>query len=72
MTAETVIAQQLRDEIEARYKTYKLERLLLAASAARIVELDALIAFVETIGTNVKVAPRPIVTPIPSKVKPND
>lgn len=54
------IAQELRNEIEARLNAAKRERDQLAGAAARIAELDAFIAYLEDeTRTEFRVAPRP-------------
>jgi hypothetical protein len=69
MTAEDKLAQDLRDEIEARYRSYKMERATLAAAASRTLELDALIAFIEAPTPTIKIAPRPAPMAAPSAIK---
>lgn len=54
------IAQEMRNEMEARLNSAKRERAALADAAQRIVELDALIAYLEDENhTSIPIAPRP-------------
>lgn len=66
-TPEEHIAQQLRDELQARIGAWKAEREQLLRASVRIAELDALIALAEDdTKTEFKVAPRPCPTPLPA------
>jgi len=47
MTPEDVLAKELRGEIDARVRTWKEERRQLEKAAARIAELDALLALAD-------------------------
>ena len=47
MTPEDLIAKELRGEIDARVNTWKEERRQLEKAAARIAELDALLAYAD-------------------------
>lgn len=58
MTPENVIAKELRAELDARLNAWKRERADLSKAAARIAELDTLIAFAEADREQFKVAPR--------------
>lgn len=46
-TPEDIVATELRNELQARVNAWKAEREQLTKAAARIAELDALIAFAE-------------------------
>lgn len=59
MAAEDVIASELRDELEARLRSWRNERTALLLAPLRIAELDALIATAEQDATTIKIAPRP-------------
>lgn len=64
-TAEEKIAQELRNELEARINGWKAERAIIIASQGRLAELDALIAAAEdNTKTSFTVAPRPKRAPI--------
>lgn len=59
MTAEDVVALELRNELESRISAWEAERDRLLASAVRLVELDQLIAVAKGESPTFKVAPRP-------------
>lgn len=67
--AEDKLAQELRDEVESRIRSWKTERAALLLAQTRIAELDALIAFAETETPTIKIAPRPRVPISPTTTK---
>ncbi len=58
-TPEDTIAQEMRNELEARLAAWKREREQLLIATARIAELDGLIAAAEVEAPVIKIAPRP-------------
>jgi hypothetical protein len=58
------MAELIRQSVDGRIAEWKAEKAALAGAAARIVELDALIAAAEAVGTTTRVAPKrtPVVT----------
>jgi len=57
-TPEDIIAKEMRAELEARLNAYKDERARLLLAQDRIIELDQLIAFIDSEPATVKVEPR--------------
>lgn len=69
-TPAEVIAKELRSEAEARLSTYKAELRQLQGAAARIAELQALIAYLETDTDTIPIARRaqPVADPLADPV----